>query len=161
MFFVCKIYLSHDVAAIQWITSCHKNRIITRVITLLRNVIDNVRVKNAFSHWTNVYFEGKKNPILKGHMIKRTLHSWSFHTKFMKLAEGSFHKFHMKWPLVQVLLYHHPERSWLISDYLTTLFDVDSPSVYHWTNNEPTLIQRHDVESRIFQCWFNVVCLQE
>ena len=27
-------------------------------------------------------------------MINRILHSWSFHVKFMKLAEGSFHKFH-------------------------------------------------------------------
>ena len=25
--------------------------------------------------------------------------------KFMKLAEGSFHKFHMKWPLVYDPLY--------------------------------------------------------
>ena len=33
---------------------------------------------------------------LKCHMIKRILHSWSIHMKFMKLAEGSFHKFHMK-----------------------------------------------------------------
>ena len=24
------------------------------------------------------------------------LHSWSFHMKFMELAEGSFYKFHMK-----------------------------------------------------------------
>ena len=37
---------------------------------------------------------------LKGHILNRILHSWSFHIKFMKLAEGSFHKFHMKWPLV-------------------------------------------------------------
>ena len=33
---------------------------------------------------------------LKGQMINRILHWWSFHKKFMKLAEGSFHKFHMK-----------------------------------------------------------------
>ena len=26
-----------------------------------------------------------------GHLINRFLHSWSFHMKFMKLAEGSFH----------------------------------------------------------------------
>ena len=32
----------------------------------------------------------------KGHMIKRILHLWSFHMKFMKLIEGSFHTFHMK-----------------------------------------------------------------
>ena len=29
-------YLSHDVAVIQWITSCHKNCMTTRVITLWR-----------------------------------------------------------------------------------------------------------------------------
>ena len=34
--------------------------------------------------------------ILKGHMINRILHSWSFHMKFMKLAEGAYHKFHIK-----------------------------------------------------------------
>ena len=33
-------------------------------------------------------------------MINRILHSWSFYMKLMKLAEGSFHKFHIKWPLV-------------------------------------------------------------
>ena len=33
---------------------------------------------------------------LKGHMINRILHSWSFHMKFIKLAEGSFENFHMK-----------------------------------------------------------------
>ena len=27
------------------------------------------------------------NPVLKGLMISRIFHSWSFHTKFMKLAE--------------------------------------------------------------------------
>ena len=32
--------------------------------------------------------------LLKGHMINRILHSWSFHVKFNKLAEGSFDKFH-------------------------------------------------------------------
>ena len=41
--------LSYDVAVIQWIMSCHKNRMTTRVITLARNAIDNVRVNNAFS----------------------------------------------------------------------------------------------------------------
>ena len=36
LLYMCKITLSHDVAVIQWITSCHKNRMTTRVITLLR-----------------------------------------------------------------------------------------------------------------------------
>ena len=30
------LILSYDVAVIQWIMSCHKNRMITRVITLWR-----------------------------------------------------------------------------------------------------------------------------
>ena len=38
-------------------------------------------------------------------MINRILHSRSFHLKCIKLAEGSFDKFHMKWPLVQDPLY--------------------------------------------------------
>ena len=29
------LYLLHEVAVIQWITSCHKNHMATRVITLL------------------------------------------------------------------------------------------------------------------------------
>ena len=27
-------------------------------------------------------------PFMKGHIVNRILHSWSFHMKFMKLAEG-------------------------------------------------------------------------
>ena len=39
--YACKMpdphyYLSYDVAVIQWITSCHKNRTTTRVIKLWR-----------------------------------------------------------------------------------------------------------------------------
>ena len=34
--------------------------------------------------------------ILVHHIINRIFHSWSFHMKFMKLAEGSLHKFHVK-----------------------------------------------------------------
>ena len=40
--------------------------------------------------------KAKKIPFLKCHMINMILHSWSFYMKFMKLAEGSFHKFHIK-----------------------------------------------------------------
>ena len=32
-------FLSYDVAVFQWITSCHKNRMTTRVITLLREYV--------------------------------------------------------------------------------------------------------------------------
>ena len=31
--------LSYDVAVFQWITSCHKNRMSTRVLTLLREYV--------------------------------------------------------------------------------------------------------------------------
>ena len=43
-------YLSYDVAVIQWITSCHKNRMTTRVITLWRVDVTSLPiVNNAFS----------------------------------------------------------------------------------------------------------------
>ena len=58
-----------------------------------RNVmIGNIRVNNAFSYRNNVLFESDKIPFLKGYIIIRFIHSWSFHMKFMKLAEGTFHK---------------------------------------------------------------------
>ena len=37
-------FLLYDIAFIQWITSCHKNH-----FARARNVIENVRVSNAFS----------------------------------------------------------------------------------------------------------------
>ena len=37
--FCKKNYLSYDVDVFQWITSCHKNRMTTRVITLLREYV--------------------------------------------------------------------------------------------------------------------------
>ena len=90
--------LSYDVAVIQWITSYHKNRMTTRVITLRRK-----RVTSLTTSMSTMRFLIEIIFILKaikyhfeGHMINRVLHSWSFHMKFMKLAEGSFHKFHMK-----------------------------------------------------------------
>ena len=71
------------------------SRMTTRVITRTLNVIDNVRVNNAFL--LEILFILKTiKYCLKGHMINRILHSWSFQMKFIKLAEGSFHKFHMK-----------------------------------------------------------------
>ena len=60
-----------------------------------RNVIDNVRVSNAFLLEIMVILKAIKS-LLKGHMIKRILHLWSFLMKFMKLAEDSFHTFNMK-----------------------------------------------------------------
>ena len=51
-------HLSDGVAVIQWITSCHKNRMTTRVITLW--CVDNVLGKNTFSSGNIVKFEGDK-----------------------------------------------------------------------------------------------------
>ena len=64
----------------------------------IRNVIDDVRNDNVNFHWKYVHFTLVKAIItyFRSHMIKRILHSWSFHMKFIKLAEGSFNKFHMK-----------------------------------------------------------------
>ena len=77
-----------NVAIFQWIASCHKNHMTTRVLALLQEnniiFIENMSTSKAIKS----YF--------KGHMIKRILHSWSFHMKFIKLAKGSFNKFHMK-----------------------------------------------------------------
>ena len=78
---------------IQWITSCHKNRMATSAHT--RNVIENDHVIMRFLIET-VHFEAEKNHIPKGHIINRILHSWSFHMKSMILAKASFHKFHSK-----------------------------------------------------------------
>ena len=92
------IYLSYDAAVFQWITSCHKNRMTTRVITLLREYVTSLTT----SVTTMQIFIGNMSTLraiktyFRSHMIKRILHSWSFHMKFIKLAEGSFNKFHMK-----------------------------------------------------------------
>ena len=97
----CDVSLSYDVAVIQWITSCHKNRMTTRVITLwhvhvaslttsmstMRFLIEIMFILKAIkSHCKGSY----DHPNLTLVVI-----SWSFHMKFMKLAEGSF-EFHMK-----------------------------------------------------------------
>ena len=90
--------LLYDVAIIQWITSCHKNRMATRVITLWREHVTSLTTSMStmpFLIETTIILKAIKSHF-KDHMIKRIIHSWSFHMKFMKLAEGSFHKFHMK-----------------------------------------------------------------
>ena len=90
--------LSYDVAVFQWITSCHKNHMTTRVITLLREYVTSLTT----SVTTMLIFIENMSTLraikfyFKSHMIKRILHSWSFHMKFIKLAEGLFNKFHMK-----------------------------------------------------------------
>ena len=63
------IILSYDVAVIQWITSCHKNRKTTRVMTLWRVSVMCFLIKIMFILKTmKSRFEGPK--------IKRILHSW-------------------------------------------------------------------------------------
>ena len=57
-----------------------------------RDVTDNVRVNNGFL--IDIMFNLK----IPFQMV--ILHSRSFHMKLMKLAEGSFHSFHMKLTLV-------------------------------------------------------------
>ena len=75
--------LSYDVAVFQWITSCHKNRMTTRVLTLLREYVTSL----VTSVITMLIFIGNMSTFkaiksyLRSHMIKRILHSWSFHMK--------------------------------------------------------------------------------
>ena len=41
-------YLSYDVTVFQWITSCHKNRMTTRVITLWRVLVTSLTTSVFF-----------------------------------------------------------------------------------------------------------------
>ena len=54
------MFLSYDVAVIQWIMSCHKNRMTTRVITLWR-----VDVKSLTTSVSTMHFLIKILSILK------------------------------------------------------------------------------------------------
>ena len=38
-------------------------------------------------------------------MVNKILHSWSFNIKFMKLGNGFFHKFLIKWPFIRDLVF--------------------------------------------------------
>ena len=91
-------HLSYDVAVIQWITSCHKNCMTTREITLWRvHVTSLTMFVSTMRFLIEIMFILKAiKSVLKGQMINRILHSWSFLMKFMKRAFGVFHKFHMK-----------------------------------------------------------------
>ena len=91
----CLSFLSYDVSIIQWITLCHKNHTTTSVIILWR-----VDVTSLTTSVSTVRFRIEILSILKA--IRSNFkgsynkHYWSFYMKFIKLAEGSFHKFHMK-----------------------------------------------------------------
>ena len=85
-------YLSYVVTVIQWLTSCHKNSMPTRYMTLgYWHVTSWCLLQQCYVfYWNNVNFSGDKIPFKN-----RISHLWPFHMKFMKLAEGSFHKFCM------------------------------------------------------------------
>ena len=74
------------------------NVMTTRVLTLSAGTsnVMTTSVTTMYFSLNIVNFKCDKKAPLKGHMINRILHSWSFRMKFIKLAEGSFDKFHMK-----------------------------------------------------------------
>ena len=95
---ILETHLSYDVAVFQWVTSCHKTHMTTRVITLRR-----VTVTSRTTSVSTMRFRAEIMLILraikshlKGYMINRILPEWSFQMNFMSLTEGLFHKFHMK-----------------------------------------------------------------
>ena len=89
--------LSYDVTVIYWTTSCHKDCKTTRVITLWRIGVTSLTTSVSTMRFLLEILSISKaiKSVFKSHMINRILHSWSFHIKFMKVAKGSFHKFHM------------------------------------------------------------------
>ena len=93
-FFFSAQSLSYDVAVFQWITSCNKSVMTTRVLTLLREYVTSLTtsVTTMLNFIGNMFTLKAIKSYLRSHMIKRILHSWSFHMKFIKLAEGSFNK---------------------------------------------------------------------
>ena len=88
------INLSYDVTVIQWKTSCHENHMTTRVITLLHEHVMSLSTSVSTMHFIKIMLILKAiKSFLKGHMINRILHSWSFHMKFKKLATACFINF--------------------------------------------------------------------
>ena len=64
-------------------------------ITLWAGTCNDMRDNNAFSIQIMSILKAI-NTLLKGRMINRVLHLWSFHMKFIKLPKGWLDKFHMK-----------------------------------------------------------------
>ena len=60
------------------------------VLAQIRNVIEMFVSTTGFLIEIMFILKVVKS-LYNGFMINRILHSWSFHMKFMKLAEGSFH----------------------------------------------------------------------
>ena len=94
----CQNYLSHDVVVIQWIRSCHKNRMTTHVIPLWCEDVASLTMSVSTMRFRiEIIFILKAiKSHCKASYDNRILHLWPFHVKFMKLAEGSLHKFHRK-----------------------------------------------------------------
>ena len=84
-----KLHLS----LIKWIKSCHKNRLTTRVIILPRVHLTSLKTSvSPMRFIIEIMFISK---------VIKSRFKWSFEKKshsyeISKLAEGSFHKFHMK-----------------------------------------------------------------
>ena len=74
----CKTFLSYGVAVIQWIMSCHKNRMTTRVITLWR-----VYVTSLTTSVATMRFNIEQMFILKA--IKSRF-KWSYDKKNLTLV---------------------------------------------------------------------------
>ena len=51
-------------------------------------------------------------------MINRILHSWLFHMKFIKLADGSFYKFHINDHSCKILYLYTEQIKLGIKDFL-------------------------------------------
>ena len=90
--------LSYDIAVIQWITSCHKNHMITHVKTRWCIQVTSLTTSMSAVHFLNevIFILKVIKCHFKGSYDNRILHSWSFPINFMKRALSSFHKFHMK-----------------------------------------------------------------
>ena len=75
-----------------WI-NCHKNHVTTHVITFGNIYVMSLTLTVLAMHLhIEVLFilkAIKKKNILKGHMINKVLHQWSFHMKFMKVTKGA------------------------------------------------------------------------
>ena len=124
--------LSYDVAVIQWLTPCHKNRMTTRYIThgYWRLMPWCRPWQHYVFFWNNVSFKSIKL-YLNSHMINRILHLWSFHMKFMKLAQGLFHKFHMKWPLYVINKHFSYQDTPPLCSFLVCILNFDNKTSNH------------------------------
>ena len=95
---VVYVDLSDGVAIIHWITSCHKDRKATRVITLWRVLVTSLTTSvSTMRFLLEIMFSLKAIEFhFKGSIDKQNLTLVVISYKFTKLAEGSFHKYHMK-----------------------------------------------------------------